>query len=149
MQIQNMVSRDIPAVLKMMEAYYGYDGLAFDARAAGRRLRRLLRTPALGAAWVLVENGARAGYLFVARSFGLEHGSNVLIDELYISEPFRRQGWGTAIVRQVTDYARRLGAESIHAHVERHNRAACRFWQAMEFHRHDRYVMVHMPRGGR
>ena len=144
MRLKKITAKDLPIVLAMMREYYAYDGLDFDVRRARRRLGELARKAALGAAWVLLEAGEPAGYLFVIRGFGVEHGRNVLIDELYLRKPYRRRGWGRGIVRHVQAYARRVRAESVHAQVERHNRPACRFWSAMGFRRFDRYAMVQL-----
>ncbi|MCE9612630.1 MAG: GNAT family N-acetyltransferase [Lentisphaerae bacterium] len=147
MQVRQVQTRDVPAVLAMMQTYYGFDGLDFDLAAARRRLRLLLRQPTLGMAWIVRAGAEPAGYVFVVRGFGLEHGRNVLIDECYLRPEYQGRGWGPRIVKRVLAYARRVGAESIHAQVERHNRRACGFWAHMGFRRYDRYAMVRMLRG--
>lgn len=133
---------DIDTILDMMRVYYEYDGLQFIEENARRRLIEFISDPALGWLWLIQSETETVGYVCLIRGYGLEHGRNALIDELFIKEEFRGQRYGEGTVSFLEEVARREGIESLHGDVERHNEKASVFWMKRGFRRYDRYAMV-------
>ena len=73
-KIRFATSRDFDRLLRLVAAYYRFDSIAFDTRATGAALRRLLRDKSLGRAWVIDSGRELAGYAIVTYNYDLEFG---------------------------------------------------------------------------
>ena len=60
-QIEAATPRHAPRLLKLIEAYYLFDGIPFNRKAIMAGLSLLLSDPALGAAWLLLNRGKAVG----------------------------------------------------------------------------------------
>ena len=136
---------DRDALIGLMREYYAHDGIRLLVTAAKARLKEFLMNPGLGKAWFIADaEGEIMGYVVVTKGYGLEHGPNVTIDELYFRERYRGAGCGGKALRLLEDIASSWGVESIHTEVERDNAGAVRVWAKNGFHAHARYPMVEM-----
>jgi len=135
---------DIPQILVLMNQYYAYEGIPFVQQNARRRLIQLFKDPSLGQAWLIKQMGNTIGYVVITNGFGLEHGLNICVDELYLDPSSRGHGVGEKTIEFLKCYARKHKIVSINTQVEKRNRRACFFWESRGFERQDRYPMVHM-----
>ena len=53
----------------------------------------------------------------------------IYVQEIYVDESFRREGYGRALVDAVRSWGERLGAWEMRAGVLAHNEVACAFWE--------------------
>jgi len=53
-----------------------------------------------------------------------EHPEAMKLDKLYVRYDLRRHGYGSVLLRQVEERARRLGCSRVYLQVNRHNRSA-------------------------
>ena len=141
---RNAMLSDIDELLVLMGEYYVYDDLQFDAEVMRARLREFLQDSRWGEIWMIGLDGKTIGYTILSVGFGLEHGRNVLIDELYLREPFRHGGLGSRIVAHVEETYRKQGFSSLHADVETSNAKAQRFWASRGFEKYNRNPHIKM-----
>ncbi len=126
---------DIDRLLELMQEYYAYDSLAFDAQRARLALRELLHNDRHGRVWMVVAaDGQLAGYIVLTFGYSLEfHGRDAIVDELYLRPPFRRRGLGGAALAFAADYCERHQIHSLHLLVERDNQGARAFYPTQGF----------------
>lgn len=139
-----LAGAEVEACCALMQQYYNLDQIPFDPDLARARLSQLRDQPELGRIWLIRSENQIAGYVAVTFGFGLEHGLNATIDELFILEHFRHKGLGGKALAFLESALKSQGIESIHTEVERSNEPAIHFWQGLGFHQHDRYPMVKM-----
>ena len=142
--IKSASSADHATLLQLMRDYYAFESLPFDAARASSRLQLLLSNPSLGFA-LLAEIGRNpVGYAVAVYGFGLEHGRNAIIDEIFVTEAARGHGLGTDLVHHIEKIARHQGIESLHADVEHANTDARSFWTTLGFRQYDRSPMIRL-----
>ncbi len=142
MKIRFAASRDFDRLLRLVAAYYRFDSIAFDTRATGAALRRLLRDKSLGRAWVIDSGRELAGYAIVTYNYDLEFGGiEAIMTDLFIGQRHRRKGLGARMIEAVRDFYRHEGIGALELQVNRHNDAAQAFYRALGFEALDRIVM--------
>ena len=132
--IERALITDLDSLVFLMGHYYAYDGLKFDVARARTAMAGLLANPEHGAVWVL-RNGAHAvGYLALCLGYSLEMGGrDAFIDEVFVSEPFRNQGWGTKMIETAVEAALDAGVCAVHLGVEQSNPNAMRLYRRLGF----------------
>lgn len=81
------------------------------------------------------EAGSIVGFA-TARRWGpppiYQESSEIYLDELYVLPDYRRQGYGSQLVRAVRDWAARVGAERVRLRVLTSNADGRAFWAAQD-----------------
>jgi GNAT superfamily N-acetyltransferase len=133
---------DFDALLRLVEAYYKFDSIAFNESVTGGALRRLLRDKSLGRVWV-VDTGPRlGGYAILTYNYDLEFGGvEGLLTDMFIVSRYRRRGFGAEMIAAVRDFLRNAGVGALELQVTRANRRARLFYQRLGFKALDRVVM--------
>jgi ribosomal protein S18 acetylase RimI-like enzyme len=146
------VQDDEQALLRMMRdlaeqepgAYY------FDEPVVQEALRRFLRSPELGQAWVFFEAETPLGYIILTFGYSFEyHGRDSFIDELYIEPQYRGQGIGRRAMQFVEERARELGVNAIHLEVDRGNDPASELYRRTGYVDHSRFLMTKWLKPGK
>ena len=133
---------DLARILLLIEAYYTFDSIDFDARVIRPAFRRLLRDKSLGRCWVVDAAGALAGYAILTYNYDLEFGGTEgIITEFFIAPNYRREGLGASMIGTVLEFCRSARIGTIELQVSRGNRRARAFYQALGFEPSDRIVM--------
>lgn len=134
--------RDFRRLLELVRSYYRYDSIAFEERATGRALRRLMRYASLGRVWVIDTGRTLAGYLILTYNYDLEFGGmEGMITDLFIEARYRGKGLGARMIATVREFCRRERIGTMELQVSRDNRAARAFYRALGFKALDRIVM--------
>ncbi len=134
---------DIAVVLQLMPEFYAEERLPYDERAAARALRQLFADPSAGAVYLIEADGVVNGYMALGFNFSLEfHGRYAWIDELYVREPFRSRGIGTAALRFVEALCRERGFEAVRLEVVRSNAGAGRLYRRAGYQDEDRDLLT-------
>src|SRR5512139_179850 len=116
---------DEPTLLELMREFYRHEGMAWDERAARAALHGVLADASHGAAVLIEQDGALAGYLVVCFGWSLEfQGRDAFVDELWVRERFRGRGLGTRALEIAADLCRAAGVRALHLEVERRNTRA-------------------------
>jgi diamine N-acetyltransferase len=134
--------RDGKILLRLIKAYYRYEGLRFDCKMIERGLSEFLGRPEFGEAW-LISDGRRAiGYLIFTFLFDLEFGGRqVGITDLFIYSRFRRKGVGRHVLCQLDRFCKAKRIRSIELQVLKKNRKVTGFYRRVGFREHDRIPM--------
>src|SRR5579871_3719003 len=86
---------DTEMLVALMRELYVYDNSYFDETGQRKAMDKLLNDDSYGRVFIIQIDGKPIGYTVLTFGYSLEfHGRDAFIDELYISEPYRRQGIG-------------------------------------------------------
>ncbi|MBI3220875.1 MAG: GNAT family N-acetyltransferase [Bacteroidetes bacterium] len=114
----------IPSILEMMEQFYAIDQYPFDEEKNKKNLHLFINNPELGRLWLIKMEKQLVGYVCLAYCFSFEYGGrDAFIDELFIKTEFRNQGIGQQTMDFLENASMKLGVNSIHLEVEKHNEA--------------------------
>ena len=142
LKIRPAARSDLARMLPLIEAYYKFDSIDFDARVIRPALSRLLRDKSLGRGWVVDAAGFLAGYAILTYNYDLEFGGTEgIITEFFIDPNYRREGLGARMIATVREFCRSARIGTIELQVSRANRPARSFYQALGFTPSDRIVM--------
>lgn len=134
--------QDAEIILVMMREYYAFDGHAFDEGRARQALHTFLREPTFGRAWLICDQAVPVGYVVLTLGYSLEYlGRDAFLDEFYIRESHRGQGWGRLALEFVEAEARACEVRSIHLEVVRANPSAKRFYHRNGYVDHQHSLM--------
>jgi ribosomal protein S18 acetylase RimI-like enzyme len=129
---------DADLLLEFMQAYYAFDGHAFDQAKARVALTEMLRDANLGRAWIILDRSVPVGYIVLCFGYSLEWlGRDGFVDEFYLREEYRGRGWGRKTMAFVEEAAREAGIRALHLEVVRQNLAALELYCRLGFHEHD------------
>jgi ribosomal protein S18 acetylase RimI-like enzyme len=140
---QIATSRDIDAILLLMQEYYTYDKITFHARGSHDALQQLLRDDSVGRVWLIKADQDTVGYLVVTFWYSLEfHGRAAFIDEIYIREEYRGRGMGHKALEHVGEFCASRGIKALRLEVNHSNRRARELYRRTGFAEHDRSIMT-------
>jgi ribosomal protein S18 acetylase RimI-like enzyme len=99
--IHPLTTPDIPALLRLVEEYWIFEGISgFDPARVTIQLERLLADPTLGNGWIASAGHDAAGYLIAVYVFSLEHlGLTAEIDEFFVLPSFRGRDIGSELLK--------------------------------------------------
>src|ERR1700687_4197903 len=142
LKIRPATQSDLARLRPLIETYYKFDSIDFDARVIRPALSRLLRDKSLGRGWVVDAGGSLAGYAILTYNYDLEFGgTEAIITEFFIAANYRREGLGARMITTLRDFCRSAHIGTIELQVSRGNRRARSFYQALGFEPYDRIVM--------
>jgi len=112
---------------------YEFNGEALPLDALARRMQQATD---LETAFLAEREGRQAGLLVLRIVPTISDAQDwAEITELYVRPPFRRQGFGAALVRAAADYGRSRGCSELHLLVDPANQEAHAFYEASGFRR--------------
>jgi GNAT superfamily N-acetyltransferase len=104
------VQTDLEPCLCLMQTYYEFDGIEFNATRAKTTLEQMIAGN-FGQAHIVRHNHHDVGYLIVLYGYSLEYGGRVLeLDELFLIPEARGLGLGRAMLEFIEMLARDIGA---------------------------------------
>src|SRR4029077_18954936 len=107
LKIRLATQSDLARMLPLIEAYYAFDSIDFDARIIRPALSRLLRDRSLGRSWVVDDARSLAGYAIMTYNYDLEFGGTEgIITEFFIAPNHRREGLGLKMITAVREFCR-------------------------------------------
>jgi ribosomal protein S18 acetylase RimI-like enzyme len=133
---------DVGALLELMRAYYHFDHIPFRMDWARRMVERLIGDPSLGWIWLVQDGAETVGYVCLCFGFGLEFGRDAFLDELFITEARRGEGFGRAAVLFATEQCPTLGVQALHLVVTPGNDRAYRLYESLGFEDQNRRMMT-------
>ena len=136
-QFRLAVESDADTLLEFMQAYYAFDGHGFDREKARGALTALLRDPALGLAWLILDSDVAVGYIVLCIGYSLEWlGRDAFVDEFYLREEYRGRGWGRRTMAFLEEAARAAGIRTLHLEVVQENTSALQLYRKLGFAEH-------------
>jgi ribosomal protein S18 acetylase RimI-like enzyme len=142
-EIREATPADEELVVEMMREFYLIEHLPYDDAVARRALRGLLSDRGAGVAFIVRDAAGVAGYLVLTFGYSLEfHGRDALVDELYVREPLRGRGLGSALIASAEALCRAEGIRAMHLEVDRSNEHAKRLYHRAGYRDHDRHLLT-------
>lgn len=143
LELQAANPGDLDRVLPLVAAYHAFEGIDSDAAQRASAVGRLLAEPALGGIWLVLADGAVAGYIALCRGFSIEFdGFDAFVDEFYLEPGFRGQGIGKFVLAAIRSEARQLQINALHLEVARDNVPARRLYSGAGFEARDKYLLM-------
>lgn len=93
-----------------------------------QRLRVAGRRPLENGIFILDDNGAMAGFVWVAVRMDLQ-GAYGSVDQVYLKPQYRRQGLGGLLMQAAEDFVRRQGLKIARLYVTQENHDAVRLYE--------------------
>jgi ribosomal protein S18 acetylase RimI-like enzyme len=132
---------DASAVLPRTKALNAQEGIVIDEATLEAALRRLLDNPSLGGVW-LVEDDGVIGHAVVTFGYDLEFGGrDSYLTELWIDEPHRGRGAGSAALDALMVELRTRDVRALHLQVRPDNPAR-RLYERSGFIASPRVIMT-------
>ena len=133
---------DLPEVLPRTRALNAHESIAIADSALEAALRSLLDDASLGGVWLVEDGTAIVGYAIVTFGYDLEFGGrDAYLTELWIDEPARGHGAGTAALDALGPALVARGVRALHLQVRPEN-PAVRLYERAGFERSPRLVMT-------
>jgi GNAT superfamily N-acetyltransferase len=140
---------DIPILIPLMQDFYLYERLPFDAVRTERLLNELLANEMLGRLVLFESQGEEAqertlaGYMVLTFGYSLEFGGrDALIDEFYVVPEARAAGIGADAIAHAAAICRELGISNVHLAVDYFNERVHGFYKRLGFRDHERHWMT-------
>lgn len=130
--IRPVTTKDIPALLPLIEQYWLFEDVAgFDTARVGRELERAVADPKLASGWIAFARGEPVGYLLAVFVFSLEHlGLTAEIDEFFVLPSARGKGFGDALLKLAEAEFVRRGCTNVALQLGKGNDGARTFYRA-------------------
>ena len=130
--IRPITSKDIPALLPLIEQYWIFEDVAgFDAARVTKELQRFCADAALGSGWIASVHGKLVGYLLAVYVFSLEHlGLTAEIDEFFVLPSARGKGLGDELLKLAEAEFIRRGCTNVALQLGKGNDRARVFYRA-------------------
>ena len=121
-------------IIEMIGELWTYSDIAAERENINRAVDLIFSQPGLAEIHLLYEGDEVAGYFILVPSLSIEYGGlYVILDELFVREPFRRRGLGRQIINFVLDRCRERGWLTIEAMADAENRMAQYFYGSHGF----------------
>jgi ribosomal protein S18 acetylase RimI-like enzyme len=141
--IRHAILHDLETVLQMMEDFYAIERYPFNKPGSRRNLELFIENSQYGKLWVMEDTGQPIGYAALTLGFSFEYGGlTAFLDELYLVPAYRKLGLGKQMITWVLEQARKMGIQSVHLEVERHNAAARRLYDTFGFTDQNRFLLT-------
>jgi ribosomal protein S18 acetylase RimI-like enzyme len=128
---------DVPALVELMSQFYAESNYPLDRKWAEASFEVLLRDELRGAVWIARRGPELAGYVVLALRHSMEFGGLAgIIDDLFVSPQFRRQGVGSALLSDLLDACRTLHVAAVHVEVGKGDLGALALYQAFGLRGH-------------
>jgi GNAT superfamily N-acetyltransferase len=122
---------------------YRQEGLDPYDEGRERAMAELAGNPEFGGAWLIVADGAIAGYVALTACYSVEfHGRVGLLDELYIEERWRGHGLGTSALAFVDQQCRSRGWKAVRLEVDHTNPGAQKLYRRAGYSIVARHLMA-------
>ena len=140
--IRRAEAADLGTLVRLVRAYYTYDGIEWNEERVRPALAQLLGDPGVGGAFLVDVDGRCRGYAGGSVCFDAEFGGRyVMLTDLYVEEGHRGAGYGKALLAAVEEMARASGVQVIEGQVMRGNERARAFYRSWGCTFPDRLLM--------
>jgi ribosomal protein S18 acetylase RimI-like enzyme len=134
---------DTETLIALMRELYKHDNSYFDEANTRTALPKIFSDESAGRVFMIVLGAEVVGYTVLTFGFSLEfHGRDAFIDELYLTEPYRKQGIGRKTISFLEEICKSSGVDALHLEVERDNTNAQIVYRRIGFKDHSRYLMT-------
>lgn len=143
LHLQPATAADLDTLLPMVRAYHAFEQISCSEPQRADAVRTLLTDDHLGGVWLLVIDQQSVGYLALTYGYSIELGGrDAFIDEFFVEEAHRGNGYGRAALRVIQDIAAAAGIQVLHLEVGQHNVRAARLYRGCGFQARDRFHLM-------
>lgn len=136
-------SARLEILLDLSAQLYARESCAWNREGARRAATELMANPERGGIWLIETGGATAGYMVLTVCFSLEFGGRFgLLDEIFLAEPWRGQGFGSDALEFAGGWCRQRGMQALRLEVWTGNTSAIRLYQRAGFALEERHLMT-------
>lgn len=131
--IRRAVEADVGLILAFIRKLAAYERLAHEVEATEERLRQTLFRESRGAEVILGEYlGKPVAFALFFHNYSTFLGKpGIYIEDLYVDEPYRRNGFGFAILQYIARLARARDCGRVEWAVLDWNEPAIRFYESL------------------
>jgi GNAT superfamily N-acetyltransferase len=134
---------DVQQLVSLMDEFYTEGGYPLNHQRAAEAFTKLLADGRLGCVWFIQANGQDFGYVVLTLCFSMEYGGlNAFVDDLFVRQPFRGAGLGTAALTEVRAFCSERGIRAVHVETGRDNAAAQAVYRRVGFAHTDRLLLT-------
>lgn len=120
--IRPVTAEDVEAIMRMMETFNAFEGIAFTPERLRESFATLLAHPEWGSMFIAEVGGVPAGYGIITYGFDFEYGGrDAFMTELFVAERFRNIGVGRALMAHIEAFAKTSGVRALHLIVRPDN----------------------------
>ncbi|ATF09914.1 GNAT family N-acetyltransferase [Candidatus Enterovibrio altilux] len=125
-------------LLDLSKEMHDYEALSFDVEHVTSAFTFLLSHPAQGEVFLIKLESEDIceiiGFIVVCYSFSIEFGGHIaVIDQIYLSQDWRRQGIGSHVLPNLEDHAVKQGCHAITLEVNIGNSGAREFYEQFNY----------------
>ena len=136
---------DTPLLATLMTEVYAEAGFALNYDAAQLTFERLIRSPQLGAIWLLESESMPAGFIVLTLAYAMEYGGQRgFVDDFFVRPAFRKRGLGAAGIAAVKAHCLANGVRALFVQTGPANDVAQRVYRRAGFEDTDHALLV-MP----
>lgn len=133
-RLRRATHADVPSLVALMEVFYAESDFPLAKGPAARAFERLLDAPALGAVWIMEDEGQPAGYVVLTVGYSMEFGGlRGFVDDLFVHPRFRRVGLATEALAAVQHECTNRGVRALLVETGPDNDRARRVYQRSGF----------------
>jgi len=134
---------DASLLVALMSQYHQYDGIEMTDKERLAAITPLLLSKEKGSVWIIALGDEPIGYIATCNGYSIEfQGVEVWIDEFYIDEQYRGQGFGGEVLEQVKSLLKTQGVAIVHLEVNENNPKTVNLYKKSGFKFRERFVMM-------
>jgi len=132
LRMRAAIAADVPLLMQLIHELAEYEGAPKSVLLTEENILRDGFGPEPKFHAIIAEDdGQPAGYALFFPFYSTWTGSGVFLEDLFVSEPFRGRGIGTALLSEVARMARQQGCRSIRLDVLDSNAPAIAFYKSL------------------
>ncbi len=135
---------DFDQLMLFVRAYHQFEGIRLTDSQMSSALAQLLeKDNPYGVIWLATGDRLALGYIAVTFGFSLEMaGRDAFVDEFFLSEAYRGQGFGKQILQQCKELVQSMGIGALHLEVDKRNQKLKSLYSNAGFDARDKYHLM-------
>ncbi len=134
---------DTDSLVHMISSLYAHEELPCDELSMRRNVKALIDGANLGQVLLIEADSKVIGYAIIVYFFSLEHGGlTALLDEFFILEECRSNGFGNVALNELFAFCENKGLSAVQLEVLNENAHAKNLYLKKGFEVRDRSLMV-------
>ncbi len=128
----------LATLLTLSKSLHDHEAVTFDEEYVKNAFTYLIDNPALGDIFLIAINRKNEheviGFVVICYSFSIEYGGQIaLLDQLFLSMDWRRQGVGSQLLPTIEAHCRKKQCHAINLEVNIGNSGARHFYEMFDY----------------
>jgi diamine N-acetyltransferase len=143
MYLQIATATDLELLLKLKRQFQAFFQETYDQTKTPKAFQALLSNPVLGQIFLIQQDQQNIGYVVLTFGFSIEFGGrDAFIDEFFIDEVYRHQGFGNEVLKLLTEIGVEAKIKALHLEVDKTNFPAQKLYQKAGFEERNYFLMT-------